>query len=372
MNADKIFQYLQTKQNVLLTGAPGTGKSRLMNEVAFQFEHPVTTVSNLHTNPDNIPQIRVNSQTVPIPALAQNDNGQNIVPMLKRKNRKVFRATLHQNSKYRDFMTGIVPVLDGTNGYEIYEGILYRANEFAKQPDSSALLIIDELNRGPAIEVFGNAIVALETDKRLDSNNQISAHTQLFELVTKNGTVDYALSPHLYILAAVNQADVSVAPLDVAFLRRWQSVFLHPDYEPLYNKFLVNKYAPIPESATSVEDVYHVAIKALEKINKKISIGKGEEYQIGQGAFLSTEPAGTSINDALDFVLDCWNIIFAHINEVFYGDSNIIAYIVNANKYNSPYSLEEVSFAEETRLILIHTDIDRQTIYNLYRAASED
>ena len=116
--------------------------------------------------------------------------------MLKKANRKVFRTTLHQNSKYRDFLTGIVPELGAGGGYRINEGILYRANEFAKQDNSAALLIIDELNRGPAIEVFGGSIVAIESDKRLNDDNTATPATQYFEISNPadGQMVEYAFS----------------------------------------------------------------------------------------------------------------------------------------------------------------------------------
>ena len=40
------------------------------------------------------------------------------------------------------------------------------AAEYALQPDSAALVVIDEINRGPAVQVFGSAIVGIERSKR--------------------------------------------------------------------------------------------------------------------------------------------------------------------------------------------------------------
>lgn len=364
MDKFDVLRYLQDKKNVLLMGAPGTGKSKLMNEVAQTFETGVTVTATPAHQP---------GATIPIPATpAVNTIG--IIPMMQRTNRKVFRTTLHQNSKYRDFLTGITPRFDGSDGYQISKGILYRANEFAKQDDSAALLIIDEINRGPAIEVFGGSIVAIEADKRLAENNSPATHTQYFEIINpENGAnEEYALSPHLYILAAMNQADVSVAPLDVAFLRRWMSVVLYPDYQPLYDKFGIMSHTPIPAVNPTTQDVYHVAIKALETINKKIIAGRGEEYQLGQGVFMSTAPQGITTNDALNFVLDCWAMIFAHIEELFFGEPNALSYMLNADRDESPYFLEEVLFAGDTKYVLRHTDINRDTIYGLYYSLLEE
>lgn len=364
MDVFNVLKYIQTKKNVLLMGAPGTGKSKLMNDVAQAFETGVTATATPSHQP---------GAAIPIPASpAVNTIG--ALPMMQRTHRKVFRTTLHQNSKYRDFLTGITPRFDGSDGYQISEGILYRANEFAKQDDSAALLIIDELNRGPAIEVFGGSIVAIEADKRLADDNSAAANTQYFEIVSpvSGANEEYAFSPHLYILAAMNQADVSVAPLDVAFLRRWMSIMLYPDYQPLYDRFGIVGNAQIPNDNPTAQDIYHVATKALEAINKKIVAGRGTEYQLGQGVFMSTVPQGTTVDAALDFVLDCWSMIYAHIEELFFGEPNALAYILNADQKESPYSLDEISFAGDTKFILMHTDINCNTIYGLYRSLLGD
>lgn len=364
MDAFSILASLQAKKNVLIMGAPGTGKSKLMNDVARTFEVAASATATPAHQP---------GAAIPIPAVpAVNTIGN--LPMMQRTNRKVFRTTLHQNSKYRDFLTGITPRLDGNEGYQICEGILYRANEYAKQDDSAALLIIDELNRGPAIEVFGGSIVSIEADKRLADDNSSAAYTQYFEILSPNtnNNEEYAFSPHLYILAAMNQADVSVAPLDVAFMRRWMSIMLYPDYQPLYDKFGVTSGNVIPDMNPTVQDVYHVAIKGLESINKKIIAGRGAEYQLGQGVFMSTEPHGTTTADALDFILDCWSMIYAHIDELFFGEPNALSYILNAERDESPYSLEEITFAGDTKFVLTHATIDCNNIYALYRSLLED
>lgn len=364
MDAREVLQNLQTKKNVLLMGAPGTGKSKLMNDVARSFENGVEVTPTPIHNP---------GAAIPIPAVPDTDI-LGTLPMMQRTNRKVFRTTLHQNSKFRDFLTGITPCFDGTEGYQISKGILYRANEFAKQPDSAALLIIDELNRGPAIEVFGGSIVTIESDKRLGDDNTPAENTQFFEIISPEtgDYIEYAFSPHLYILAAMNQADVSVAPLDVAFLRRWMSMMLEPDYSPVYDRFGITVAAEIPTDNPAVQDVFHVAVKALESINKKIVVGRGAEYQLGQGVFLSTSPFGNTLNDALKFVTDAWAMIYAHIEELFFGEPIAMAYVLNADRDSSPYSLQEVTFAGETKFVLSHTEINCDTIYGLYCSLLEE
>ena len=364
MEAYEVIKLLQSKRNVLVMGAPGTGKSRLLNEIAWIFEKGLSVTKN----PSHQPGAAI---TIPAtPALNTIGN----LAILKAKNRKVFRTTLHQNSKYRDFLTGITPRLDGHDGYEISQGILYRANEFAMQKDSASLVIIDEINRGPAIEVFGGSIVAIEADKRLSNDNTPTESTQYFEILNpKDGkNTEYAFSPNLYILAAMNQADVSVAPLDVAFMRRWMSVMLYPDYQSLYKRYGVNQNHEVSNLNPTREDIYAAAFKGLENLNRKITAGRGAEYQIGQGVFLSTSPQGITKDDALNFVLECWSMIYAHIDELFFGDPNALSYLLNAEKEKSPYLLEEVTFAGETKFVLHHKPITKDNIFDLYLALQED
>lgn len=361
-NKEQILSLLDRKHNVILMGAPGTGKSRLINEVSEAF---LTNTEKLTTPSHNV------GAAVPIPATKKTGMEESF---LKKKNRKVFRTTLHQNSKYRDFLTGIVPSISTAGGFQISEGILYRANEFAKQEDSAALLIIDELNRGPAVEVFGGSIVAIENDKRLSEDNKMLPTTQTFEIVNPvdGKMIEYAFSSNLYILAAMNQADVSVAPLDVAFLRRWQPYKLRPDYDVVAKKYNISLSQKTPDVPTTSQDVIGVAVRALREINRKISIGRGEDYQLGHGVFLSSEPKDNSIDAALEFVLEIWSMIYSHIEELFFGDVESIAFIVRANTVNSPYETLEETFAGEMKIILSYKDINKNNIYKLYAAIEEN
>lgn len=270
-------------------------------------------------------------------------------------------------------LTGIIPKING-DGYFVSEGILYRANEFAKQPDSAALLIIDEINRGPAIEAFGGSIAALEPDKRLAEDGNFLPTTQSFEIISPidGRSIDYAFSPRLYILAAMNQADVSVAPLDVAFLRRWATISLEPDYDVLYRYFGITASTTIPPVPTSPEDVYHAAITALSRINEKIAVGRGEEYRLGHGIFMSIpKPQTRDVADALDFVTQVWGTIITHVEELFFGNAVSAGYVINASDPRSPYELDEATFAEDVRAILRKPPITSTNIYNTLLAAGE-
>ena len=306
-------------------------------------------------NPGSIPILKP-AESVPIQAAASIDAAlQSVLPSRGRIDRKVFRTVFHQNSKYRDFMTGLAPSLVDTGAFTITEGILYRANQHARTNEGASLLIIDEINRGPAVQVFGGSVVAIEPGKRLDFDGNPQEDTQYFELLDpeSHSMVEYAFSHHLYILGAMNQADVSVEPLDVAFLRRWTPFALAPDEAVLRSYFGLSAQAKeIPESPSNAKEVYEATVQAWAKINARISLGRGHEFQIGHGVVMTPSgPAPDELEDALALASRGWNSIRAHLDEVFFGDTRGLAAAINAFGQVSghPYSLQEIFFADEPK-----------------------
>lgn len=369
----EVLDLIKKRKNVLISGAPGTGKSSLLGEIARAFETSPTAAAPA-AGPVHVP-----GAEVAIPAqLPANVNAalQNVWPAAHRTNRKIFRTAFHQNYKYREFLTGLVPDIQDTGKFKIITGVLYEASEHAKSDNGAALLIIDEINRGPAVQVFGGSIVAIEPDKRLNEDNTPRGETQFFQIVDpRTGDyIEYALPEHLYIVAAMNQADASVEPLDVAFLRRWAP------YRLSFNSSVLRDYFglgapdpnPLPVIPADAKQVYDAAIRALETINNKIKLGRGAEFQLGHGIFLTGRPAPeTDIAAAKAFVAEIWQYIQAHVEEVFFGDIRGIAATLNAlgTPPYHPFKLAETSFADEPRLELRSPEkINSDNIYELLTA----
>ena len=349
----QALKLLSRSRNVLVSGPPGTGKSTLLAEVALAFE------TGFGVAPAGGPPQLNPVGGIPIPPAA---GAIKDIPAPTKMDRKVFRTVFHQNSKYRDFVSGITPAVNkqaGTPDFTIVKGTLYRASEHAKGVNGAALLIIDEINRGPAVQAFGGAIVAMESDKRLAPDGARRAETQFFEMLDpiSGDVIEYALPHDLYILAAMNQADASVEPLDVAFLRRWEPLRLEPDEEALRTFYgLGAKSAnPLPDVPTSVSDALEASVSAWVAVNAQIALGRGPEFQIGHGVLMSNvKPQTLALNEALGTLCVGWAKVRAHVEEVFFGDTRGIAAALNAldGPVFNPFKLTETTFADDLRFLL--------------------
>lgn len=370
----EALRLLAHSRNVLISGPPGTGKSRLLSEVAQAFATGIgmraAAGPPVHQAAGGVPIPPTAGQLVPASA--------NSFPAPTKTKREVFRTVFHQNSKHRDFVTGIAPVVvkkEGEADFRIIQGILYRASEHAKSQDGAALLIIDEINRGPAVQVFGGAIVAIESDKRLDPDGTRRVETQCFELMdpSTGELIEYALPHDLYILAAMNQADASVEPLDVAFLRRWEPMKLEPNLAILRQFYgLPDSSVPIPDEPTTPEHVFEASAQAWRAVNAKISLGRGREFQIGHGILMSGgKPGSMTLDEAKTFISLRWAKVFTHIEEVFFGDVRGVAATLNVLRgpVSSPFKLIETTFADELRFVLSSpSTIAASNIYPALRA----
>lgn len=333
--AQDVLGLLKLYRNVLVSGPPGAGKSRLLAQVAEAFKFQAGGPGYVKTAKISIPA----SVTGPPPPY---------LPSPTRTDRAVYRTALHAGSKPRDFLRGVVPSI-GTGGaslqFEVTHGFLYVASEHALTPDGTALLIVDEINRGPAVAVFGPSIVALEPDKRLDDVGQPTLTTQQFPMLDDQGHEQpYCLPTHLYIVAAMNQVDTSVAALDVAFLRRFAPYLLGPD-DSVLRSFLGLTSVSVPTGApASAADVYALLVAAWKKVNERIALGRGPEYQLGHGSLMLPDPP-TALPEATAYAARAWATVRQHVDEIFFGDTRGVGEVLAADRPGSPYKVVDTLFA---------------------------
>jgi 5-methylcytosine-specific restriction protein B len=347
---------LRERHNVLITGAPGTGKTRLTNQVreAFQMTPPLPYDKN-----------------GPIPFPKDPSGGSDDIaewlPSPDRRDRRVFSTVFHQGTKHRDFVCGLAPVPGGKSlTFKVQRGTLLEAAKHAQTPDGASLLVVEEVNRGPAVAAFGGSIVAFEGDKRLSPNNEILPTTTFFEVLDDHGNpISYALPHPLYLIATMNQADTSVESLDVAFLRRWARYRLTPSSSVLLNFFGLDGTETQPEVATEGKQVYAAAVAAWQAVNDRISIGRDPEFQIGHGVLMTTPAPPSDPIAAAACILQGWESLRSHIEEVFFGDVLAIAEVLNIGPHNPSHAarLVDHEFAGGVKSELVVPPI---TIHNLY------
>lgn len=162
-----------------------------------------------------------------------------------------------------DFVGSLRPSIseDGVT-YRFVPGPLTNAWVDALQhPDQPVVLIVDELNRGNAPSIFGEAFQLLDRDESGASQYQINLPEEVAKHIAEqtgrsasDGVVTkrYGFPSNFYIVGTMNSADQGVFPLDTAFKRRWNFRYLPIDFSryvaqvgfsnPSINigKFLVN------------------------------------------------------------------------------------------------------------------------------------
>lgn len=354
-DSEMVLKALATRKNVIITGPPGTGKSRLLNQVRELFMwNQVATGSS----PTAIIPIPPAAGLIPswFPSPDQTDS------------RLVFQTVFDQNTKYRDFMRGLVPKVGQAGVFEVTKGTFYRAALHASEDGNAALVIIDEINRGPAVAAFGSVLVGLEADKRVPTDGVATDTTQYFEILGDNGEHEsFALPNDLYILAAMNEADTSVEPLDVAFLRRFHVHRLEPEPETLREHFGLPATANfLPALPVSALDYYEALVQAFSTINQQILLGRGQAYQLGHGALMHATANPNDIASAQEYIIAAWATLRSHIDEVFFGNTRAISDVLRAENNKSIYSMEESLFAGQTvRRITGPTRPSPEALYKL-------
>ena len=128
----------------------------------------------------------------------------------------------HPSYSYEDFVEGFRPTLTGGGqaGFKLIDGPLRRIAEKAENnPDSTFILVIDEINRGNVAKVLGELYFLLEY-----RNDKVSL---------QYSGEKFSLPENLWFIGTMNTTDRSIALVDAALRRRFYFFGFFPDEPPV-------------------------------------------------------------------------------------------------------------------------------------------
>ena len=201
---------------------------------------------------------------------------------------KIFRVVIHPEFTYSDFIGQLLPQTNsGENKitFSFKEGPFTRALiEAYKDTSKPVYLIIEELSRGNVAAIFGDIFQLLDRNKHFESRYPINNKNIADKIITLNGD-NIILPSNFNILCTVNTNDQNVFPMDTAFKRRfeWEYVATEP-IKSDDNTFNVNKNNPRIFLTTDTGEQQTNWLSFYTKLNEFIikEMGKNEDRQLGQ------------------------------------------------------------------------------------------
>ena len=188
----EYVKHLRDKKQIVLTGAPGTGKTYLARMIAE----------------------KITGDSLGSSQLAAEHIGM---------------CQFHPTFDYSDFVEGLRPYeKNGTLGFERKDGMFMAfCREALKQPNRNFVFVIDEINRGDLSKIFGELFFAIEKSYRGVAGlktryNNLMKDDHPF----RNG---FYVPNNVYIIGTMNDIDRGVESIDFAIRRRFGWIEVTPE-----------------------------------------------------------------------------------------------------------------------------------------------
>ena len=236
---EKMLRRLRTKQNIILQGPPGAGKTWLSRRLAYAL-------------------------------------------IGHRDDERVRQVQFHPNLSYEDFVRGYRP--QKNRQLDLVDGPFLKLCEVAgKDPDGKYVMVIEEINRGNPASIFGELLTLLESDKR-DTDNALQLAYPRYD------DERFHIPPNVYVIGTMNLADRSLALVDFALRRRFAFFDLEPQLNDAWREW-VHEECGIP-------DDFLAGIAArIGALNDQIAADRnlGKQFRIGHSHV--TPPPDIPIDD---------------------------------------------------------------------------
>lgn len=245
---EKIINILKNKKQIILQGAPGTGKTYSSAEIAVKLIDK------------NAPSERVELMKIYKELVSKE---------------QIFFTTFHQSMDYEEFVEGIKPDTTSDNKiiYKLKDGIFKEACKSAE--NNKVVLIIDEINRGNISKIFGELITLLEVDKRKGKENEI-------EVILPYSKEKFSVPDNLYIIGTMNTADRSIGYIDYALRRRFAFITIEAKESAIEKYYNDNKNSDCKDKAINLFNKVKELIKG--NINEEF---EANDIMIGHSYFMA-------------------------------------------------------------------------------------
>ena len=232
---EQMLGLLRRKKNLILQGAPGTGKTFAAKRLAYAL-------------------------------MGQTDDS------------RVEVVQFHQSTAYEDVVVGLRPTAEG--GFAAAEGVFARfCRRAAADPGRDYVFIIDEINRANISKAFGELLMLIEAEHRGEA----------LRLPVSGDLL--SVPKRLHIIGMMNTADRGLALIDYALRRRFAFFEMRPALD--HPGFLRHVEAV---GSSRLEALVDVVRRLNQRIAEDEALGPG--FQIGHSylclpAVGPENPAGT-------------------------------------------------------------------------------